>query len=148
MGPVIAAMGEVGAGTASAATTPVWVNVALALAGSAVAANVAGSVVARLRATADARRERYAAATRLLVARIEYPYRVRRRTSNDLSLIALLADRGHDLQEQLADAKAWVTAENPVMGDLYGRSLTAIDQKAASACRERGRAIRSIQRPR
>lgn len=136
MGTVIATIGDVAAGTTSAAATPTWVNVALALAGSAVAANVAGGVIARLRATADARRERYAAATRLLVARIEYPYRVRRRTSNDSTLIAVLADRGHDLQEQLADAKAWVTAESPAMGDLYGRSLIAIDQKAASACRE------------
>jgi hypothetical protein len=136
VGTVIATIPEVAAGNSSATATPTWVNVAIALAGSAVAANVAGGVIARLRATADARRERYAAAARLLVARIEYPYRVRRRTSDDPVLIATLADRGHDLQEQLADAKAWVTAESRAMGDLYSRSLIAIDQRVAPACRE------------
>jgi hypothetical protein len=132
-----AVTGSIGAGTvetASSAGTPTWVNILLAVAGSAIVANLLGAFLTRLRAGADARRVRYAQAARLLVARAEYPYRIRRRTSDDQATLTALADRGHDLQEQLGDARAWITGESRALGGLYGRTLLAIDEEAGPAC--------------
>src|SRR4051794_25186091 len=82
-------------------STNVWVVIALALLGSSVVAGLITSVLGNLRAAATARREGYANAVRSLIARGEYPYRVRRRVSDDADVLAALVSRGHDLQEQL-----------------------------------------------
>lgn len=70
------AVGGVGLGA-------VLLGVIALLLGSSVVGNIVTAVMTSLRASAEARRQRYAAAVELLAARIEYPYRVRRRTSND-----------------------------------------------------------------
>jgi|GEM_PF-1746109 len=108
----------------------------LTLLGSGAVAAVLTAIATSLRATAGARRERYAAATGLLVARIEYPYRIRRRTSDDAETLTQLAERGHDLQERLAEARAWVTAESPIMGEVYDACVEALDQPFKAAARQ------------
>src|SRR5689334_11751644 len=122
-----------GAGTAAAApandnnSTSVWLLVAIALLGSSVLAGLVTSVLGNLRAAATARREGYANAVRSLIARGEYPYRVRRRVSDDAEVLAALVERGHDLQEQLAACRTWVGSEHRVMGTIFEAALAAID---------------------
>jgi hypothetical protein len=87
--------------------------------GSTVLGALGTAVLANLRAAADARRDRYARAMRSLVAWVEYPYRIRRRTDDDKSTLAALAERGHTLQEQLAESRAWIAAENRAVSQVY-----------------------------
>jgi len=119
---------------------PAWVTILVAVIGSAVLGNIIVAVIARLRETAEARRDRYAHATQLLVARIEFPYRIRRRTSDEPGTLSALADRGHELQERLAEARAWITSESPALGDLYGQVLASIDALARPAAADAWRA--------
>lgn len=56
----------------------------------------------------------------------EYPWRIRRRTSDQPEVLAALADRGHDLQEALADREAWCAAEHEVMGQLMAHLRTQL----------------------
>lgn len=80
--------------------------------GSSLLAGLVTTVLTGWRASAAARRDRYAAAVEAVVAWAEYPYRVRRRVNDDPETLAKLADLGHDLQECLARNRAWVAAES------------------------------------
>ncbi len=106
------------AAPAASSGPPTW----LTIVGSAVAVLLSSSAVAAafgaVRAGAAERRREYTAAARALTAWAEYPWRIRRRTSNQPEVLAALADRGHDLQETLADREAWCAAEHDVMGQL------------------------------
>ncbi len=137
MGP-----GILSAATAAGSTldAPAWITILVAVIGSAVFGNIIVAVIARLRETTEVRRDRYAHATQLLVARIEFPYRIRRRTSDEPETLSALANRGHELQEQLAEARAWITSESPALGDLYGQVLSAIDALARPAAADAWRA--------
>jgi hypothetical protein len=104
-----------------------WVLVLLTLLGSSVIAGLITSVLGNLRAASAARREGYANAVRSLIARGEYPYRVRRRVSDDPEVLAALVSRGHDLQEQLAACRTWVNSEHQALGDLFDKALADID---------------------
>lgn len=105
---------------------PTW----LTIVGSVVAVLLSSSVVAAafgaVRAGAAERRREYTAAARVLTAWAEYPWRIRRRTSDQPEVLAALADRGHDLQETLADREAWCAAEHEVMGQLMAHLRTAL----------------------
>ncbi|WP_157536687.1 hypothetical protein [Kitasatospora mediocidica] len=111
-------------------------TVVLALLGSTVVAGVIAHILTGLRAGAAARRDRYAAAVRVLVARIEYPYRIRRRTDNEPATLAALASTGHDLQERLAEARAWIAAESRAIGEVLDTCLTELDQPFKQACQD------------
>lgn len=113
-----------------------WAALLVAILGSGVVGTMLGGLLTSRRELAAARRERYAKASRLLTARLEYPYRIRRRTSNSQDTLEALADRGHDLQEQLAEARAWVTADSAVLGTLYGHALAKIDEQATPASQQ------------
>ncbi|HEY6935142.1 MAG TPA: hypothetical protein VI452_17205, partial [Marmoricola sp.] len=104
------------AAAGDSSSTNVWVVVALTLLGSSVVAGLITSVLGNVRTAATARREGYAKAVRTLIARGEYPYRVRRRVSDDPEVLAALVERGHDLQEQLAACRTWVASEHRVIG--------------------------------
>jgi len=83
---------------------------------------------------ATTRRDRYAAAAKLLVARIEYPYRIRRRTSDAPEALNALAGAGHDLQERLAETRVWISTESTVLSDLFGHCLSRLDAPSEQAC--------------
>ena len=101
----VAETGEAPAAPASDDTsTSVWLLVVITLLGSSVLAGLITSVLGNLRAAATARREGYANAVRSLIARGEYPYRVRCRVSDDADVLSALVERGHDLQEQIGRA--------------------------------------------
>src|SRR5689334_11526316 len=131
-----------GAGTAAAApanddtSTSVWLLVVITLLGSSVLAGLITSVLGNLRAAATARREGYANAVRSLIARGEYPYRVRRRVSDDADVLSALVERGHDLQEQLAACRTWIASEHRVLGRLFEAALAAIDTTAGPAIKD------------
>jgi hypothetical protein len=110
-----------------------WVVAALTLLGSSVVAGLITSVLGNLRAAANTRRDGYAAAVRALIARGEYPYRVRRRVSDDAEVLSALVERGHDLQEQLAACRTWVASEHRALGALFEKALTAIDSTVSPA---------------
>jgi hypothetical protein len=115
--------------TAEQGTSP-WVIVGLTLLGSSVIAGLVTTVLGNLRAAATARREGYARAVKSLIARSEYPYRVRRRTSDEPEVLAALVERGHDLQEQIAACRTWVTSEHHALGALFEQALSRIDAEA------------------
>ena len=83
-------------------SSSVWLLVVITLLGSSVVAGLMTAVLGNLSAAATARRDGYANAIRSLIARGEYPYRVRRRVSDDPDIAGRAHRRGHDLQEQLA----------------------------------------------
>jgi hypothetical protein len=105
----------------------VWLTVAIALLGSSLVAGLITTILSNLRASATSRRDGYASAVRSLIARAEYPYRVRRRISDDPEVLAGLVGRGHDLQEQLAACRTWVSSESRAVGAIFERALAAID---------------------
>ncbi|MHA4945687.1 hypothetical protein ACX27O_00045 [Micromonospora sp. SD19] len=117
-----------------AGTQPPTITIALAVLGSSVVAGLIGVILGNTRANATARRERYAQAVRTLVAWAEYPYRIRRRTSDDAATLTALADRGHTLQEQLAESRGWIAAESRAMSEVFDACLGAINPLVGTAC--------------
>lgn len=109
--------------------------------GSSVVAGVLGHILTGLRTGATIRRDRYAAATKLLVARIEYPYRIRRRTSDDAELLHTLATIGHDLQERLAESRAWIATESTVLSEVFDHCVTSLDTAFKQACSDAWNAV-------
>jgi hypothetical protein len=91
--------------------------VTLALSSSVVGGLVSAGL-GSLRSSADARREGYAETSRVLIARVEFAYRVRRRTSDDPEVLAELSRIGSDIQERLAARRAWVAGENRTMARI------------------------------
>lgn len=83
-----------------------------------VAVALATLVLHRIAGAGDVRRSAYAEVVAALTAWGEYPYRIRRRTSNDPEVLAGLASYGHELQERLARNSGWVHADSPTMGRL------------------------------
>jgi hypothetical protein len=130
--------------TASAPTTPAStptahdpvVTVLLVLLGSSVIAGTLTHVLTGLRTSAAARRDRYAGAVRLLISRLEYPYRIRRRTSDDPEILSALTASGHELQEGLAEMRAWIAAESRPLSELFDHCLTALDESVQQACKD------------
>ncbi len=90
----------------------------------------------RLGAGADRRRDHYAQAVQTLVAWIEFPYRVRRRTDDDPGTLRALADLGHDIQERLACHQAWMAAEKPAMATKYGTVRDSVNSHVGPAIAE------------
>lgn len=95
---------------------------------SAVLALVLGSTVLgalltalnkNLRDAAVVRRDKYATAVGHLAAWTEYPYRIRRRTSDDAETLTRLADLGHQLQIDSACHRGWIAGESTAVGNLY-----------------------------
>lgn len=122
--------------SSAGSSTNVGVVVAITLLGSSVVAGLVTSVLSNLRSAATARREGYANAVRSLIAHGEYPYRVRRRVSDDADVLSALVERGHDLQEQLAACRTWVASEHPVLGRLFEAALATIDTSVGPAIKD------------
>lgn len=114
----------------------VLLAILVALLTSSVVANIVSAVMTSLRASAENRRQHYAAAVELLAARVEYHYRIRRRTSNDPETLTKLADAGHDLQQRLAQSRSWVAGENAVLGEVFDSCIAVLVQPFKDACRE------------
>lgn len=92
--------------------------------------------VTRAGEAANERRDRYAQSIATLVAWIEFPYRVRRRTSDDSSTLAELAAIGHDLQERLALNQAWISTDSADLADAYVKARVDLAEHVSAALRE------------
>jgi hypothetical protein len=114
--------------TAGTVTTSMVIPVAVA----ALTATVT-LLLARAAEAANRRRDQYAAAVATLVAWIEFPYRVRRRTANDASTLTALAGIGHDLQERLASHQAWIATESSDVAEVYTKARAAISGRVGVA---------------
>lgn len=66
----------------------------------------------------------------------EYPYRIRRRTSDTPETLSALAALGHDLQEQLARHRAWVAAESRILIRVFDHALAEARTPVANACKD------------
>jgi hypothetical protein len=92
--------------------------------------------ITRAGEAANRRRDRYAQAVQTLVAWIEFPYRVRRRTDDDPATLKALADLGHDLQERLAGHQAWIATEHPRLAATYATTRIMITGRVGPAIQE------------
>jgi hypothetical protein len=92
--------------------------------------------VTRAGVAANQRRDRYAQAVATLVAWIEFPYRIRRRTDDESATLAGLAAIGHDLQEKLALNQAWISTEHPDMAIAYVKARLDVSEFVGPALRE------------
>jgi hypothetical protein len=101
------------------------------LLGSAVLGALLTAISKNLRDNAVIRRDKYAAAVGHLAAWTEYPYRIRRRTSDDPETLTRLADLGHQLQIDSACHRGWIAGESQAVGDLYDTWLKNLQVAAA-----------------
>jgi hypothetical protein len=97
---------------------------------------VLGTVFGRWAQATDRRRVEYAAAVTTLFAWAEYPYRIRRRTSNEPAELARLANIGHDLQERLRCHQTWIITESPRVAMVYARVLKTVSGRAGPAAKD------------
>jgi hypothetical protein len=105
------ALGVVAAASAAPAS-PVWLVLGGLVLSSSLVVAVVGHIVASLRASAETRRAGYAEMSRVLISRVEFPYRIRRRTSDTPETLAELSRIGSDIQERLAAQRTWVAGES------------------------------------
>jgi hypothetical protein len=103
---------------------------------AAIMAVAASFVFGRWGEASARRRDGYAAATRALVAYAEYPWRVRRRTSDTPEELARLAALGHDLQEALRYHATWVQPENWWVGQVYKDVWADLAVQITSGCND------------
>jgi hypothetical protein len=122
--------------TGEAAGNGALLAIVTVLLGSTVLATLFTTAMGNVRTAAAARRDRYAQVVRTLVAWVEYPYRIRRRTNDDPGTLAALADRGHSLQEQMAEDRAWVAGENRALGEVYDGCLADLTRIVRPASTE------------
>lgn len=117
---------QAAASSGGGATTPLWVTVAVGVAGAAATLLVAlGGAIGKDRSR---RRKNHAAAVRTLLAWHELPYQIRRRLNDDGEEIARLRDLGHALQQDLAYYEALLTSENAHLGRAYTDAKAAIKE--------------------
>jgi len=126
------------AATVSDFTEHVGVPLGVALIG--LAATLAAAAVSfslgRWNDATARRREGYSAGTRELVAWVEYPYRIRRRTSDDLPVLSLLADLGHEHQENLRYRQTWIAAENRWVATVFTEVRSDLAAILGASCND------------
>jgi hypothetical protein len=109
------------------------VQFATVVLGSSVLGGLLTAGITGLRDSAAKRRDGYAIASKALLARSEFPYRVRRRTSDAPETLAMLTRLENDIQEQLAAARGWISGESSRLADIYERTLRDVDSKVRPA---------------
>lgn len=97
---------------------------------------VVTSLLGRWATATEQRRQKYADAVATLVAWLEYPYRIKRRTSDDPAELARLAELGHGLQEQLRRHQTWITTEHQTTAAVFTSCLQAIGKLVGPCCRD------------
>jgi hypothetical protein len=115
-------------------TVPVLIGL-LGLAGVVITAAVS-TIGGRWAQATNRRRDAYAAAVKTMVAWAEYPYRIRRRTSDAPDELARLVGSGHDLQEQLRCHQTWITTESRWVAGIYREAMTVIAAQVGPACND------------
>jgi hypothetical protein len=132
----VIALGASGKVTDFAAKVGVPVLVAMIALAATIGAAALSFVLSRWADAKAIRREGYAAATRELVAWAEYPYRIRRRTSDDPAALSSLADRGHLHQEALRYRETWILSENRWVGRIFSEVRRDLGAVLGQACND------------
>ena len=112
------------------------IAVALIGLGATLAAAAVSFALSRWSETTARRREGYADAMRELVAWSEFPYRIRRRTSDASDELTRLAEVGHTHQECLRYRETWVRAENRWVGQVFHEVIEDMGALLGPACVE------------
>jgi hypothetical protein len=86
--------------------------------------------------TREKRRAGYAGTTRELVAWAEYPYRIKRRTSNDAEVLAALTDKGHAHQEAVRYRGAWIRTENHWVAEVFESVRADLGAVLGASCND------------
>jgi hypothetical protein len=102
----------------------------------AAVTSAAALTISRSGEAANRRRDQYAQAVQTLVAWIEFPYRVRRRTDDNPGTLSSLAELGHDIQERLACHQAWIATEHPPVATSYSKTRQKLGPIVGAAIRE------------
>lgn len=119
--------------------TSIWVTVGKTVGVPVLVAALTAAATLLLTRASDAanrRRDHYADAVATLVAWIEFPYRIRRRTDDLPQTLAALAAHGHDLQEKLACHQAWIGTESDYVASAYKAARTALGPSVGAAAEE------------
>jgi hypothetical protein len=82
------------------------------------------------------RRDHYASAVETLEAWSEYPYCVRRRTSDTPEELGRLANLGHDLQQQLRCHETWIATESRFVARAFREALEDITALVGPATKD------------
>lgn len=106
---------------------PLWVTVGLPI-GTAIIGAILGRAFDALGNAAERRRAGYSEAVAALVAWAEFPYRVRRRTSDDASTLAELGALGHDLQERLARSQMWIASDSRRVSSVFDSAVAELKE--------------------
>ena len=106
-----------------------WINSIVVPFGVAVLAGLLGGglvmfLVQRRDRNRRLRRDGYAEAVAALHAWYEYPFQIRRRTSDKPGTLGRLVGLGHEIQQRLARALAWVAVDDQ---DAYRHYVAASD---------------------
>lgn len=119
-------------------TESVGVPLAIAVIGliATLGAAAMSFALGRWNDTTARRRESYSSATRELVAWAEYPYRIRRRTSDEAAELATLANLGHELQEALRYRQTWIRSENKWVAEVFSEVRADLTKQVGAACAE------------
>lgn len=112
-----------------AAAWPSWSVFLIAVLSSSVVGAALSSILSNINAAAATRREHYAKVYKVLIRRVEFAYRVRRRVSDDPEVLAELSRLGSDIQEDLAWCLAWVTTESTAVAHVLREVCDAINQE-------------------
>lgn len=124
--------------TVSDFTKDVGVPVLVAL--IALAASIGAAALSfafgRWSDTTARRRNGYAAAAQELVGWVEYPFRIRRRTSDEADVLTKLAERGHAHQEALRYRQTWIRSENRWMAEIFAAVRTDLGAILSASCNE------------
>lgn len=117
-------------------TEKVGVPIAVAVIGliGALAAAALTFAITRASEAAARRRDGYAEATKELLAWAEYPFRIRRRTSDYPEELTRLANVGHDLQQNLRYRQVWITSENSWLGKIFAEVRADLGVIIGPAC--------------
>lgn len=124
------------AGTAFLATSTISAGQLLLYLFLPVVGAIATMTATRLSEASNRCRDRYARALETLVAWVEFPYRVRRRTDDDPATLSALANHGHDLQERLAYHQALIASDRPHLARTYAQVRAEIDEVVSSSIQE------------
>lgn len=119
--------------TSAASVSPLWLVLGGLVLSSSLVVAVVGHIVASLRASAETRRAGYAEMSRVLISRVEFPYRIRRRTSDTPETLAQLSRIGSDIQERLAAQRTWVAGESRAVAKVLDHVCGVLDANLREA---------------
>lgn len=119
------------------AETTWWVgSVLIPLVVALGTSGVVSHFLQRKEARKSRRRDGYAEAVAAVVAWIEYPFRVRRRTSDNPETLDALTGTAHDIQERLAYSAAWIASDDSGAHTAYSELTKAVKATAGPLLQE------------